>query len=90
PIGRANHVNDIVSFFTSPPSLARKIKDALQNPPLLGSKKCRIDLPITIAPITDDGAARIAIDPKIESLPEAIGTLKTRLISIMQEVSARF
>jgi len=68
-------VDDIIAFHTDPPLMAPYIKDYLQ----------RSNEPITVAPLTDNLAVRIAIDPKNPNLPTAIPYLKKKLAEAIEQ-----
>jgi len=62
-------VDDIVAFHTYPIEMAIYLKRYLQN----------LNPPITVAPLTDNMALRIAIDPKNKYLDESLKYLKKKL-----------
>ncbi|MFA4983064.1 MAG: aminotransferase class V-fold PLP-dependent enzyme [Candidatus Micrarchaeia archaeon] len=67
--GGKSHVPDIVTFISEPEGLVFRLKEFLQQ----GQK------PVIIAPLTPRGAARIAIDPKLENLQGALEALKKKI-----------
>ena len=69
-------VPDIVPFVFEPPNLARDVKEIL----------ARQDPAITVSPITQIDAMRVAIDPKLPNFYGAIGMLKERFAEIMAAV----
>jgi hypothetical protein len=68
-------VDDIISFNTEPLEMASYLKQYLQ----------KSDPPITIAPLTNNMAIRIAIDPKSKYLSNSLEYLKIKLDEAMKE-----
>jgi|GEM_PF-5580216 len=67
--GGENHVRDIVPFVSEPQELVFKLKEFLQKDPD----------PVIIAPLTLRGAARIAVDSKLENLSGAVLALEKKI-----------
>ncbi|MCX8175357.1 MAG: hypothetical protein N3E51_04075 [Candidatus Micrarchaeota archaeon] len=77
--GNCRQIDDIISFSTRPRGAASQIKEHLQ----------RLSPPVTIAPISDNWVGRIAIDPKLPFLDEALSALLDGLRSFFSNPGAK-
>lgn len=67
-------VDDIVAFHTYDPQKGYELKEYLQN----------LQKPITVAPLTENLAVRITIDPKLPGLKDAVEYLEKKIIEFLR------